>query len=360
MPAMKSWQLVSFAVWVSSALCLGACGKSDPAPAEKPAKVEAPAPAEPPKASGDATPQFPAADDLAARKEKSLKRIEERQAKIEAACGDLINKSWAAASVAVARVGVEVTPELEAEFRQYPPLLADCARLVAKDRDCLLAGDNPLARLTVCKVRLSTLDFGQHAPDHDRTLSDVDKAELQKWLEGSWVNKRPDNREVRWTIGPEGKVTASATLKDGAPVPTAPAPASIGVEREGEIVVRWPSGDTSQTMTFLRDGADAFYAANRRLRVQVVDDPEHFVLRDQGRWVRYDAGTCEVVLDVGARLDGACTFAKEDGLDLFKVESQVEGARNPTNSAFVVQGKRFMPRAIYDAGRFERQKGGSQ
>lgn len=354
MPAMKSWQLASLAVWTGA----WACGKSEPpAPA---APTETTAPVAAPADKGDAASAPDAAPDDAAKAEKARLRAERRANKIEAACGELMNKAWAAASAAVARVGVAVTPELEAEFRQYPPLLSDCARLDKKARDCLLAGDNPLARLVTCKVRLSTLDFGEKVAAVDATLPDIRKAELQKWIEGSWVNKRSDGRETRWTLGPDGTVTASATLKNGEPVAGAPQPAKVTLEREGELVIRWPSGDTSQVMSFLRDGADAFYASNRRLRAQEVEDLAHFVLRDQGRWVRYDDGKCEVVLDVGAALEGACLFAEEDGRKVFKVESRLEGARNPTNSTFVVIGKRFMPQALYDGGRFVRQKGGSR
>lgn len=351
-------------------VALAACGKSDKDKSDESDKSKDPA-------SESSKPETPAATDAAAAKAETTPmdaapaapQTDEEKA---AQCAAILDKSWKQAAPGYAKAGVEVTPELEKQYRESydtRKFLEKCPTVTRAYRDCMEAAANPIENADPCNAKLE----GQ--PQLGRPMMPAPRVEgessttlvsslfkrpaidagakrsIVSRLTGTWVSKTPFGVET-WTIAAGGKVT-EVRERNG----NAEEPKKFRIEPATDTTVNivYDSNDQTRGFHMLSD-KEFLCQGNLMWMPSYIGDGTKFTALKDFDAVFYDNGACEVLTAYGSLLPATCAFAEREGKRYFDVTYQVPGKvkwrttdPEPTKGAFLVSGEYLIPEKLLDS-----------
>ncbi len=325
------------------------CGKGEKAPDK-----EAPKPSAPTKPEvGSTTPT--------ASKVETVKPVAESpNAK---RCKDLLAKSWKAAQPGFAKLQVAVDGDLEKVYTGNESYVQACGKLAADKLECLEKAENPITGLDTCKVNEGAAESLALVSVQDRIGVDLrkplSKEEGDKVLasiEGTWVNEWPALKEqTTWTIGKAGAVTAAEVLKEGKPKDKASIPDQLAVDQEARIKAHWKDSNSTQTLSFFKNGNELYASANSLYDAYQVPDQKKFVVRFDWTYIAFEDGKCEAIDPNAVIVPATCSFATDKGNKVFRAEWQFPTDKSPRKSEHVVIGNYFVHKSMYEIARFKRK-----
>ncbi|TNF37970.1 MAG: hypothetical protein EP329_01675 [Deltaproteobacteria bacterium] len=361
-------------LWMGMLVCglvLVACGKqtSDPAAASTaaPATVEAP--------TADAAVVAEPADtaQAAAEPADTAPAPPETEEDKVAQCGRILQKSWQAMAPAYAKVGVEVTADLEKQYLETGyetrKFLEKCPTVSKAYRDCMEAAAHPIENADPCRQRVAESEpqlgrpfipgpaIDGRTPPSALThlfarppLDAAASAAFTAKLPGTWVNEGPFGTTT-WTIAAGGHVTEVVTRdgKAGEPKTFDIVPAT-----DTTLTIRYASNDQTRAFHWLSDTA-LLCEGNLMWTPSYIGDGTRFTALMDFDAVFVDGAACEVVTRYGSLLPATCGFADRDGARYFDVSYQVPGKvrwrttePEPTKGSFLVSGEYLVPQKLLD------------